>query len=283
MARRSLLFTPGDRPEMLRKAPGTGADVLVFDLEDAVAPARKAEAREAVRSILADPEFDPDSEVCVRVNPTTVAADDDLDGVLRPDARLDSVMLPKVDGPDDVETLARLLDEHGRELPVIALVETAAGVLHAEAIAEADATDALFFGAEDLSADIGATRTAEGDEVAHARQQVVLAAAAAGVDAIDTVFTDIDDIEGLRADTRRAVQLGFDGKPAVHPDQVEPINEAFVPDEDELVWARRVLEAHREADADDRGVFAVDGQMIDEPLLRRARRLVERAAAADEP
>jgi citrate lyase subunit beta/citryl-CoA lyase len=283
MARRSLLFTPGDRPEMLRKAPGTGADVLVFDLEDAVAPARKAEAREAVRSILADPAFDPDAEVCVRVNPTTVAADDDLDGVLRPDARLDSVMLPKVDGPDDVETLARLLDEHGRELPVIALVETAAGVLHAEAIADADDTDALFFGAEDLSADIGATRTAEGDEVAHARQQVVLAAAAAGVDAIDTVFTDIDDIEGLRADARRAVQLGFDGKPAVHPDQVEPINEAFVPDEDELAWARRVLEAHREADADDRGVFAVDGQMIDEPLLRRARRLVERAADDDEP
>lgn len=283
MARRSLLFTPGDRSEMLRKAPGTGADVLVFDLEDAVAPARKAEAREAVRSILVDPAFDPDAEVCVRVNPTTVAADDDLDGVLRPDARLDSVMLPKVDGPDDVETLARLLDEHGRELPVIALVETAAGVLHAEAIAEADATDALFFGAEDLSADIGATRTPEGDEVAYARQQVVLAAAAAGVDAIDTVFTDIDDIAGLRADARRAVQLGFDGKPAVHPDQVEPINEAFVPDEDELAWARRVLEANREADADDRGVFAVDGQMIDEPLLRRARRLVERAAAADEP
>lgn len=283
MARRSLLFTPGDRPERLRKAPASGADVLVFDLEDAVAPARKAEARAAVRDVLADPEFDPDAEVCVRVNPTTVAADDDLDEVLGPDARLDSVMLPKVDGPDDVETLARLLDEHGWTLPVIALVETAAGILHAEAIAEATATDALFFGAEDLSADLGATRTPEGDEVGYARQHVVLVAAAAGVDAIDTVYTDIDDLEGLRAETRRAVQLGFDGKPAIHPDQVEVINGAFVPDDEALSWARRVLDAHREADADDRGVFAVDGQMIDEPLLRRARRLIDRAAAEDEP
>ncbi|MDZ7702050.1 MAG: CoA ester lyase [Halobacteriales archaeon] len=281
MARRSLLFTPGDRPEMLRKAPGSGADVLVFDLEDAVAPGRKAEARAAVAEVLAAPGFDPDAEVCVRVNPTGIAADDDLDGVLSADARLDSVMLPKVDGPGAVDDLADLLAEHGRSLPVIALVETAAGILHAEAIAAAEATDALFFGAEDLAADLGASRTAGGDEVAHARQHVVLAAAAAGVDAIDTVYTDIEDLEGLRAAARRAVGLGFDGKPAVHPSQVEPINAAFVPEEAELTWARRVLDAA--AEADDRGVFAVDGQMIDEPLLRRARRLVERADAAENP
>lgn len=283
MARRSLLFTPGDRPEMLRKATGTKADVLVFDLEDAVSPARKDEARDSVRSVLADPDFNPEAEVCVRVNPTTVAADEDLDGVLSPDARLDSVMLPKVDGPDDIETLARLLNEHGRDLPIIALVETAAGVLHAEAIADADATDALFFGAEDLSADIGASRTPEGDEVAYARQHVVLAAAAAGIEAIDTVFTAIDDVDGLRAEARRAVQLGFDGKPAIHPSQIDPINEAFIPDDEELDWARRVLDAQQAADADDRGVFAVDGQMIDEPLLRRAKRFVERANAGNDP
>ena len=281
MARRSLLFTPGDRPEMLRKAADTGADVLVFDLEDAVVPDRKPQAREAVASVLADPAFDPDAEVCVRVNPVGVAADDDLAAVLGAGEGPDTVMLPKVGGADEVETLSRLLEERGGERPVIALVETAAGVLHAEAIAAAGPTDALFFGAEDLAADLGATRTAAGDEVAYARQHVVLAAAAAGVDAIDTVFVDLEDLDGLRRAAREAVRLGFDGKAAVHPAQVGPINEAFVPDADELAWAERVLAAREEADAAARGVFAVDGEMIDRPLIRQAERLVERAAADD--
>jgi len=179
MPRRSVLFTPGDRPEMLRKAPGAGADVLVFDLEDAVAPERKAEAREAVRNVLADPEFAPDAEVCVRVNPTGIAADDDLRGVLgdgsedeaepsgedaaaRVRATLDAVMAPKVGSAGDAETLADLLDERDAEVPVLALVETAAGVLAAEEIASVPAVDALVFGAEDLAADLGATRTDEG-------------------------------------------------------------------------------------------------------------------------
>lgn len=279
MARRSLLFTPGDRPEMLRKAPGSGADVLVFDLEDAVVPDRKAAAREAVGAVLADPGFDPDAEVCLRVNAVGIDADDDLAAVLGPDVRLDSVMLPKVEAAADVETLGRLLAERGAERPIIALVETAAGVLHAEAIAAAGPTDAVFFGAEDLAADIGATRTPEGAEVAYARQHVVLAAAAAGIDAIDTVFVDLDDLEGLREEARRAVRLGYDGKPAVHPDQVAVINEAFRPDADELAWAERVLAARDAADAAGRGVFTVDGRMIDRPLIRRAERLVDRASA----
>ncbi len=280
MARRSLLFSPGDRPELLRKAPDVGADVLVFDLEDAVAPARKAEARESVREVLADPGFDPDAEVCVRVNPAGVAADDDLAALLGPDVRLDSLLLPKVGGPGDVEALADALAERGWTLPILALVETAAGVLHAEAVAAAGPTDALCFGAEDLAADLGATRTPEGDEVAHARQHVVLAAAAAGVDAIDTVVVDFEDLDGLRADARTAVGLGYDGKLAIHPTQVDPINEAFTPVDGELAWARAVLEAREAADAEDRGVFVVDGQMIDPPLVRRAERLVDRAGGA---
>ena len=279
MPRRSLLFTPGDRPEMLRKAPASGADVIVFDLEDAVDPGRKTEARATVHELLADPSFDPDVEVCVRVNPTGIAAADDLEGVLGPDVRLDSVMLPKVGSAGDVDDLARLLEEHDRRLPVIALLETAEGVLDAASIAAAEATDAVFFGAEDLSADLGATLSPSVEEVGYARQHVVLAATAAGVDAIDTVYTDIDDLEGLRGAAREAVRLGFDGKPAVHPAQVGPINEAFVPDPEDLAWARRVLAAREEVEG--RGVFAVDGQMIDRPLLRRAERLVERAAAAD--
>jgi len=284
MARRSLLFTPGDRPEMLRKAPSAGADVIVFDLEDAVAPGRKDEAREAVGAVLADPEFAPDCEVCVRVNPAGIAADDDLDGVLGGDAdeALDSVMLPKAESPDDAETLARLLAERDAEVPIVALVETAAGVLAAEEIAVVPAVDGLAFGAEDLAADVGATRTPEGTEVLHAREHVVLAASAAGVDAIDTVYTDIEDEAGLAEETEVAIQLGYDGKMAIHPAQVPVVNDAFTPEPDRIEWAERVLAAEREADADDRGVFRVDGEMIDAPLVAQAERVLEYARAADE-
>ena len=285
MPRRSLLFTPGDRPEMMRKAPRAGADALVFDLEDAVAPDRKAEARAAVRDVLSDPEFDPDAEVCVRVNPTGIAADDDLGGVLadeRAVERLDSVMLPKVEAADDAETLAGLLDERGAAVPILALVETAAGVLAAEEIAAVPEVDALAFGAEDLAADLGATRTDEGTEVLHARQQVVLAASAAGIDAIDTVFTDYEDESGLRAETEFALEMGYDGKLAIHPAQVPVVNDAFTPEPERVEWAERVLDARNEAEREGRAVFSVDGEMIDAPLIAQAERVLERAAAGDE-
>jgi citrate lyase subunit beta/citryl-CoA lyase len=280
MARRSVLFSPGDQPELMRKAPGAGADVVVFDLEDAVAPAEKAAAREAVREVITDPEFDPDCEVCVRVNPVGSGAGDDVDAVLAGGEGFDAVMLPKAEDADDVETLGRLLAEADASAPVLALVESAPGVLNAQGIAAADPADALVFGAEDLSADIGATRTDEGTEVLHAREHVVLAASAAGIDAIDTVYTDIEDTEGLADETRFAAQLGYDGKMAIHPAQVAPINDAYTPSDDEIEWAERVMEAKREADAAGRGVFRVDGEMIDAPLVAQAERVLERRDAA---
>lgn len=284
MSRRTLLFTPGDRPEMLRKAADLDADTVIFDIEDAVAPERKAEARTAVYDVLSDPDFDPNCEICVRVNPAGITADDDLRGIVTnlEAGALDSVMLPKVETPDDVRTLRRLLREHDYRVPVLALVETARGVLNADEIAAADGTDALAFGAEDLAADIGATRTTEGTEVLYARERVVLAATAAGVDAIDTVFTDIDDQEGLTDETEFAIQLGYDGKMAIHPAQVGLINDAFTPSAERVEWAERVLDARDEADADGRGVFRVDGEMIDAPLIAQAERVLELARAADD-
>jgi citrate lyase subunit beta/citryl-CoA lyase len=282
MARRSVLFSPGDQPDLMRKAPGAGADVLVFDLEDAVAPTSKHEAREAVNEVLADPTFDPDAEVVVRVNPTGVAADDDLEGVLDGlggDA-LDAVMLPKTEAAGDVEDLERVMAENAVDLPVFALVETAAGILSAQAIARTDPTTALVFGAEDLAADLGATRTEEGTEVLYAREHAVLAASAAGVDAIDTVHTDFEDEAGLREATAFAIELGYDGKMAIHPAQVDPINEAFTPADERVEWAERVLEAREQAAAEGRGVFRVDGEMIDAPLIAQAERVLERAEAA---
>ncbi|WP_126663136.1 HpcH/HpaI aldolase/citrate lyase family protein [Haloterrigena salifodinae] len=287
MVRRSVLFTPGDRPEMLRKAPAAGADVIVFDLEDAVAPQRKDEARESVREVLTDPAFDPDCEVCVRVNAGDSALAADLQTVLDPaepdvDRRLDSVMAPKVASAADVRHLADEIAKYDLTLPVFALIESAAGVLAAPEIAAARATDALVFGAEDLSADIGATRSAEGTEVLYARERVVIAAAAHDCTAIDTLVTDFEDERRLREDADRSVRLGYDGKLAIHPAQVDPINEAFTPSEADREWAERVLEAKREADAEGHGVFEVDGEMIDAPLIAQAERIQERAAADDE-
>ena len=278
MARRSVLFTPGDRPEMLRKAPRTGADVVVFDLEDAVAPARKGEARKAVADVLTSG-FDPDCEVCVRVTADDATAD--LDVLLDDDPRLDGLMLPKAEAGEDVRRLAERTTERGDDLPVFALVETARGILHAEEIAAAHPTTAVCFGAEDLAADVGASRTEAGTEVRYAREHAVLAASAADVDAVDTVFTDIEDREGLRTETEFAAGLGYDGKMAIHPAQVEPINDAYTPSPERVEWAERVLAARTAADADDRGVFRVDGEMIDAPLIAQAERVIERADAAD--
>ncbi|WP_226481559.1 HpcH/HpaI aldolase/citrate lyase family protein [Natrinema amylolyticum] len=281
MVRRSVLFTPGDRPEMCRKAPDSGADVVVFDLEDAVAPRRKADARDAVRDVLSDPGFDPDCEVCVRVNATESTLRDDLDALLGDgtELRLDSVMLPKVGSADDVRALVDELGTYETVFPVFALLESAAGILAAPEIAAVSATDALVFGAEDLAADIGATRTAEGTEVLYARERVVLAAAANDCPAIDTIVSDFEDEDALREDVEFAIQLGYDGKLAIHPAQVGPINEAFTPSAEQIEWARRVLDARDEADAEGRGVFAVDGEMIDAPLIARAERIRSRAAA----
>lgn len=276
MARRSVLFSPGDQPELLRKAPGTGADTVVFDLEDAVAPDAKDRARETVADVLSDPDFDPDCEVCVRVNADREVARADLDDVAAAD-RLDAVMVPKVETAADVEYVASLLTEHGRGVPLIALCESAAGVLHAEAIAAAESVGAVAFGAEDLAADIGATRTEEGTEVLHAREHVVLAAAAAGVDAVDTVFTDIEDTDRLATETEFALELGYDGKMCIHPGQVEVVNDAFTPSNERVAWAQRVLDATQDTDT---GVVRVDGEMIDAPLITQAETVRERARAA---
>lgn len=266
--RRSVLFSPGDQPTLMRKAPRTGADVVVFDLEDAVSPTNKRAGREAVAEVLTDPEFDPDCEVCVRVT-----GHDDLAFLADDSARLDSTMLPKTESAADVNDFSALLTERDVDVPVLALCETAAGVLHAEEIAAAPATTAIAFGAEDLSADIGANRTEGGTEVLYAREHVVLAASAAGVDAIDTVFTDIGNTDRLADETAFARDLGYDGKMAIHPEQVPVINDAFTPTDEQIEWARRVLAARDEHDG---GVFRVDDEMIDAPLISRAENILER-------
>lgn len=280
MVRRSVLFSPGDQASLLRKAPETGADVVVFDLEDAVHPSRKDDARETVRSVLAD--LDPDCELCLRINPLDSGGNEDIAVVGDRPGSIESVMLPKTRAPEDVAALRERLASHDAERPVLALLETAGGILHATEIGSEPGVDALLLGAEDLAADIGATRTAPGDEISYARQRVVLAASHAGIDAIDTLVTDFEDTAHLEADTGRAIEFGFEGKMAIHPAQVSVINDAFTPDEEEREWARRVLDAREAAAGDGRGVFEVDGEMIDAPLIAQAERILERARAAED-
>jgi len=220
-------------------------------------PDRKDVARETVRDAVAD--LDVDCELVVRVNPIDHGATLDLDVVLQRRAP-DSVMLPKTSGPDEVRMLFRKLRNRNAPLPVIALVESAEGVLGATDIATAAPTSALVFGAEDLAGNIGATRSAQGSELSYARQHVVLAGRAAGVDLIDTHYPRYEDHEGLRDDARRGCHLGYDGKLAIHPAQIDVIHDAFRPDPERVEWARTIMTAKRDADAEDRGVFVVEGR-----------------------
>lgn len=283
MPRRSVLFSPGDQPDLMRKAPGSDADVVVFDLEDAVGPANKGSARNSVRNVITDPTFDPDCEVCVRVSNANedIATLTESEAERETELRLDSVMVPKAEGTSDVEDIAAVLSTHGIDARVIALCETAQGILNAQEIAAARPTTAIAFGAEDLAADIGARRTSEGTEVLYAREHVVLAASAAGVDVIDTVHTDIEDTDRLAEETEFARDLGYDGKMAIHPTQIPIIHDAFMPSAEQIEWAKRVLDARDKAEKRDQGVFRVGGEMIDAPLIAQAESILERSGVTE--
>lgn len=282
--RRSRLYLPGNQPDILPNAGLFGADCLVLDLEDSVAPARKAEARILARSILeAHRDFFAGAELVVRINP--LAGDwgrEDLAelGHCLPDA----VLLPKCEAATQVLELATELDrleaESGREpgsTLILALVESARGVLAAPSIAAASPrVAALCFGAEDFSRDIGASRSVTGSEALFARQVIVLAAKAAGVQAQDSVFPDTENETGLVAYCTASRALGFDGIGLIHPRQINSAHKAFDPTPEELEEAARIVQALEQAEAEGLGVAALNGKMIDAPVAERARRLLER-------
>jgi citrate lyase subunit beta/citryl-CoA lyase len=280
MARRSALYTPGDESEMMRKSLRTEADAVVFDLEDAVAPAVKSRARDMTAEMLS--KTDTDTEVGVRINTFGSGGREDIEIVAGGETDPDMIVLPMVESASEIQMLGAKLEQVGSDALVTATIETAAGLVKAAKIASSEHVDVLGLGAEDLAAQLGATRTPEGDEILHARQRIISAAAAGGINSIDTVFTDISDIDGLRADTERAAQYGFDGKAAIHPSQIEPINDVFTPAAEQIEWAQKILEAKAEAADAEKGVFEVDGQMIDPPLISQAQRIVDFAEAAGE-
>lgn len=254
------LFCPADRPERFEKA-AAAADIVILDLEDGVA----AKDREGARAALIDTPLDPTRTV-VRVNPATTA-DQELD--LAALARTDytTVMLAKTESPEQVSALA--------PLDVVVLIETPVAALSVAELTRVDNAVAVMWGAEDLFAALGGTsnRNADGsyrDVVKHVRSQTLLAAKAYGRLALDSVYLDIRDLDGLRAETDDAVAVGFDAKVAIHPTQVAVIRAGYAPTDEQVEWARTVLARAR----DERGVFQHDGLMVDMPVLRRAERIV---------
>ena len=288
---RSLLFVPGDSERKLEKGFSSAADVLLIDLEDSVSPQNKAAARALAAETIRSRRADAKAAIYVRVNDfASGLLEDDLQAVVA--ARPDGIMLPKADGLVDIERLSAKLRvqeaENGlpdgaiRILPIIS--ETAAGVFGASTYTRGHPRlSAVTWGAEDLSAAIGAraTRDENGrytDLFRLARSFTLLAASAAETAAIDTVFVNFRDAAGLRAECLDAERDGFTGKMAIHPDQVAVINEAFTPSEEALAEARMVIEAF--AAAGNPGVVGIGGKMFDRPHLRRAERALSRVKAS---
>ncbi|OBI40438.1 citrate lyase subunit beta [Mycobacterium kyorinense] len=257
------LFCPADRPERFEKA-AAAADVVILDLEDGVAAADRPAARQALVDVPLDP-----ARTVVRVNPFgTADQQPDLEALAR--TRYDTVMLPKCEAPEQVGALS--------PRDVIVLVESPLGALRVTENVRVDNAVAVMWGAEDLFAVLGGTNNRYPDgsyrEVArHVRSHSLLAAKAYGRLALDSVYLNIKDLEGLRAEVDDAVAVGFDAKVAIHPSQVPVIRDGYAPSADQAQWARRVLAAA----ADNRGVFAFDGLMVDAPVLRRAERIVKLA------
>ena len=256
---RSLLFVPGDRPERFDKAAASGADAVILDLEDAVSIPEKDAARDAVAAAL-----DPSRPVYVRVNARETAwFEDDLRAIARPG--LAGVMLPKAERADDA---ARVEAVTGAK--VLALVESAAGMWNALDVARCPAVTRIAFGSIDYQVDLNAD--GEGEPLLHARSQLVLVSRVAGLlPPVDGVSVAIDDAAAIEADALRGRRLGFGGKLCIHPKQVEVVNRCFSPTPAELDWAQRVVAA---IEASGGAAVAVDGKMVDKPVLMKAQRIL---------
>ena len=263
MAARSYLFVPADRPERYAKALASGADAVIVDLEDAVAAAAKDSARSALAAWLDA----GGGGIAVRIN-DAASASFDADLAVAGRAGVVAVVVPKA---ERAEALARVraAAPHAALVP---LIETAAGIDHVREIAGAPGVERLAFGAIDLQLDLGIEESDGGDELLAFRSALVLASRRAGLDApVDGVNTAIDDAAAIEADTRRARRLGFGAKLCIHPRQLAAVHAAFAPSAAELAWAERVVAA-----AGDGGAVAVDGRMVDRPVLLRAQALLAR-------
>lgn len=283
--RRTMLFMPGNNPGMVQNAGILGADTIILCLEDAVSIGEKDAARVLVRNAIKNINF-YGREILVRVNPLTTefGADDvDMIGRVKPDA----LMIPKAT-EEDLERIHSMLDdieeEEGFEkgsIKLFPIIETAYGLENVYSIIKSSSrVIGVLLGAEDLTADLGIKRTKEGEEIFYARSKVAAACRALKVDAVDTPFADLTDEEAFIKDINRGKSLGMTGKAAINPRQIDTIHEVFAPTEAEIRYALRVMDAQEQARQEGKGVFSLDGKMVDAPIIARAQTTLNTAKLA---
>ncbi|HEX5836444.1 MAG TPA: CoA ester lyase [Anaerolineales bacterium] len=285
-SRRALLYMPGDDRRKIEKATTLGVDSICMDMEDGVAMSRKTEARAVIALAMKELYFG-EAERCIRIN-SIGSGMESYDLVAALATNPDAIVVPKIESADQVKWVSDHIESYelssDQVIGTVRLmvgVETARGILNLRKIAEADRRlEAIIFGAEDYAASIGARRTKEATEVLYARQSVVTACIANDLQAIDMVYIDFHDLEGLRLEAEQGAGWGFSGKQVIHPNQVLVVQEAFTPSVEEIDYARRVVETFEASQREGRGAYALDGKMIDMPLLKNARKVLERARAA---
>lgn len=284
--RRTMLFVPANNPNMMMNAPVFKPDCIIFDLEDAISLKEKDSARDLLVEALKTFEY-RDCEIFARVNPLyTPFGKDDVRELVK--AGLRNVRLPMSETDEDIKSLDALLTQIENDLgidrgtvKILGAIETAKGVINAEKIAVASSRMVgISFGAEDFTRTIGSERSREGEELFVARCKIVLAAAAAGIDAIDTVYADIEDEEGFENEVQSARKLGFAGKSVIHPRQIGVVHSIFTPSKEEIHKALRVISAIQQAEAKGLGVITLDGKMIDGPIVDKAEKIITLANGA---
>lgn len=283
--RRTMMYVPGNNPGLLKDAHIYGADALMFDLEDSVSLQEKDTARFLVFNALLSIDYEG-TETVVRVNSLeTPYGRDDFEAIVR--AKPDMIRLPKIEGAEEVKEADLLIGEIERKagielgtIKLMAALESARGIVNAYDIATASPRlAALALGAEDFVADIKTSRSSEGFELLFARSQVLIAARAARLFALDTVFSDLKDEAAFAREVEYIKQLGFDGKSVLHPRQVETVHRIYTPTRTEIEQARRIITVMQEAEQKGAGVISLDQQMIDKPIVERAQRVLALAEA----
>lgn len=273
MIRRSRLYVPGNNPKMIQTSKTFKTDVLHLDLEDSVPLPDKIAARMLVGEALRFLDFR--SEVSVRINHFPVG-ERDLEEIVCP--QLTSILYPKTETSQDVREVSAFLEKLEKKkgvhpIEIIPVIETARGCINCEEIASSPRVTALTFGAEDFIADINGKRCRE--SLFYLKSRIVVSAAAAGIQALDTVYPFIDDDEGLQKEAEESKAMGFQGKGAIHPRQLAVINRVFSPSAEEVEWAQKVIEAMKEAEARGMAAASLDGRMVDTPTLKKAQKIME--------
>lgn len=283
--RRTMMFVPGANQAMLRDAPLYGADSIMFDLEDAVSLREKDTARMLVHQALKSVDYST-VETVVRINALDAGGDQDIEAVVV--AGVNVVRLPKTERAEDITEVAEVItaveEKYGIEsdrTKMMAAIESAEGVMNAREIALAsERLIGIALGAEDYVTKMKTKRHADGQELFFARSMILHAARIAGIAAIDTVYSDVDNAEGFQDEVRLIKQLGFDGKSVINPRQIPLVNEIYQPTTKEIQNAKEVIWGIREAEAKGSGVISVNGKMVDKPIVERAQRVIALAKAA---